>query len=348
MADRISIIKQMYLSLTDKERLDFLSYLKDSKEDNNELKSFNSIKELILKHNHTNLNDRPSCPHCRSLIVVKNGHKDGNQRYKCKDCHKTFAITNNTILFSTKKSITVWQKFCGCLLNKFSLRKCASICDINLHTAFNWRHKILDALQNMQSEVKLNGVIQSDETYFPLSFKGHHKHFTLPRSSRKRGHSSTVRGLSKELVCVPCTVNLNGLSVGVISNLGKPNVFNLEKALNHKFENGSILVTDSFKAYQKIAFENDLTHVRIHRGKHSNGSFNIQTVNSYHCGLKRMIEHNFRGVATKYLNNYIVYNNFVNFSKSINKLDILENFVFSTKCNSKGYEIVQRDPIPVL
>lgn len=61
-----------------------------------------------------------------------------------------------------------------------------------------------------------------------------------------------------------------------------------------------------------------------------------------------MIEHNFRGVATKYLNNYIVYNNFVNFSKSINKLDILENFVFSTKCNSKGYEIVQRDPIPVL
>lgn len=229
MTDRISIIKQMYLSLTDKERLDFLSYLKDSKEDNNELKSFNSIKELILKHNHTNLNDRPSCPHCRSLIVVKNGHKDGNQRYKCKDCHKIFAITNNTILFSTKKSITVWQKFCECLLNKFSLRKCASICDINLHTAFNWRHKILDALQNMQSEVKLNGVIQSDETYFPLSFKGHHKHFTLPRSSRKRGHSSTVRGLSKELVCVPCTVNLNGLSVVVISNLGKPNVFNLEK-----------------------------------------------------------------------------------------------------------------------
>lgn len=74
----------------------------------------------------------------------------------------------------------------------------------------------------------------------------------------------------------------------------------------------------------------------------------IQTVNSYHCGLKRMIEHNFRGVATKYLNNYIVYNNFVNFSKSVNKLDILEDFVFSIKCNSKGYEIVKRDPIPVL
>lgn len=229
MSDKISILKQMFDSLSDEEKSDFLSYLKGSKDNEEQPKTFKDLKSLILKHNHTSLNDRPHCPHCESVNVVKNGHKDGNQRFKCKDCRKTFAITNNTILFSTKKSITVWQKFCECLLNKFSLRKCALICKINLHTAFNWRHKILDALQNMQDEVKLNGVIQSDETYFPLSFKGHHKHFTLPRSSRKRGHSFSVRGLSKELVCVPCTVNLNGLSVGVISNLGKPNLSSLEK-----------------------------------------------------------------------------------------------------------------------
>ena len=135
-----------------------------------------------------------------------------------------------------------------------SLRKCASICDINLHTAFNWRHKILDALQNMQDKIKLNGVIQSDETYFSLSFKGHHKHFILPRPSRKRGHSFSVRGLSKELVCVPCTVNLKWLSVGVISNLGKPNLSSLEKVLNYRFEIGSILVTESFKAISENCF----------------------------------------------------------------------------------------------
>lgn len=232
MSDKISILKQMFDSLSDEEKSNFLSYLKGSN-DIEEPKNFKDLKSLILKHNHTSLNDRPHCPHCESVNVVKNGHKDGNQRFKCKDCHKTFAITNNTILFATKKFITVWQKFCECLINKFSLRKCASICKINLHTAFNWRHKILDALQNMQDEVKLNGVVQSVETYFPLSFKGHHKHFILSRPSRKRGHSFSARGLSKELVCVPCTVNLNGLSVGVISNLGKPNIYSLEKALNH-------------------------------------------------------------------------------------------------------------------
>ena len=39
------------------------------------------------------------------------------------------------------------------MIEKYPLRrcarKCAKICEINLATAFAWRHKILDALQNM-------------------------------------------------------------------------------------------------------------------------------------------------------------------------------------------------------
>ncbi len=40
-----------------------------------------------------------------------------------------------------------------------------------------------------------------------------------------------------------------------------------------------------------------------------------------------MIKDNFKDVVTKYLNNYIVYNNFVNFAKNTfkNKLNKLEN-----------------------
>lgn len=43
--------------------------------------------------------------------------------------------------------------------------------------------------------------------------------------------------------------------------------------------------------------------------------FNIQTVNNYHQRLKDLIFGKFKGVAAKYLNNYLVYHNFVNFSK---------------------------------
>ena len=108
-------------------------------------------------------------------------------------------------------------------------------------------------------------------------------------------------------------------------------------------------MTDSLKGYQKVAVSNELVHVRIPRGKHKSGSFNIQTVNSYHSELKRMINGNFKGVATKYLNNYIVYNNFVNFAKNtfMNKLNKLEDFVFTTKCLTKCAEIKFRSAIPV-
>ena len=62
-----------------------------------------------------------------------------------------------------------------------------------------------------------------------------------------------------------------------------------------------------------------------------------------------MINGNFKGVATKYLNNFIVYNNFVNFAKNtfINKLNKLEDLVFTTKCLTRSSEIKFRFAIPV-
>lgn len=64
------------------------------------------------------------------------------------------------------------------MIEKYLLRKTAEICDISLPTAFVWRHKILDTLQEMMNEVKLNGVVQADETFLFISFKSNHKILT--------------------------------------------------------------------------------------------------------------------------------------------------------------------------
>ena len=347
MSDQISILRQMFNSLSKEEQTNFLTSLN---RETKQIQSFKSFKQSVIKHSNHLLQDRCCCPHCQGINVVKNGHKGNIQRFKCRDCGKTFTFSNNTILFSTKKDLETWKQYCECFLDKKPLRRCAEVCGISLETAFRWRHKILDALQNMQSEVTLKGIVESDETFFALSFKGTKKeNFSIPRESRHRGHSNSVRGLSCEQVCVPCMINHEGLSVGRISNLGKPKIQHLEKVINGKIEQGSVFVTDSLRGYQKVAVSNELVHVRIPRGKHKSGAFNIQTVNSYHSELKRMINGNFKGVATKYLNNYIVYNNFVNFAKNtfINKLNKLEYFVFTTKCLTKCTDIKFRSAIPV-
>ena len=273
MSDQISILRQMFNSLSKEEQTNFLKSLNH---ESKQVQTFESFKQSVIKHSNHPLQDRCCCPHCQGINVVKNGHKGNVQRFKCKDCGKTFTFSNNTILFSTKKDLETWKKYCECFLEKKSLRRCAEICDISLETAFRWRHKILDALQNMQSNITLKGVVESDETFFALSFKGTKKeNFSIPRETHNRGHSVSTRGLSKELVCVPCIVNHEGMSVGKISNLGTPKVQDLEKVINNRIEQGSIFVTDSLRGYQKVAVNNDLVHVRIPRGRYKSGSFNI-------------------------------------------------------------------------
>lgn len=171
------------------------------------------------------------CPVCGCLHIVRNGHrKDGTQRYVCRDCRHSFVATTNTIAMYTKKDINTWEKYIDCMMNCFPLRKTANICGMNLKTAFYWRHKILGALQNMAGSVVLDGIVEADETFFPVSYKGNHnksRAFVMPRPAHKRGHSTHIRGISKEKLCVPCAVNRNGLSIAKSASLGRISAKNL-------------------------------------------------------------------------------------------------------------------------
>ncbi len=348
--NNVSIITQMYESMSDMDKETFHEYLKGKNIISS--KPLSDFKSIVIRNKPAFLPDRPSCSYCGSLHVIKNGHKGGSQRYLCKDCGRTFTITNKTLLYCSKKSVETWEKYFECLMNKFPLRKCASICGIDLSTAFIWRHKILDTLQKMHDSVIINGIAEADEAFFHISFKGDFRQsgFTLPRKPHKRGGEVSVRGLSHEQVCVPCIVNLDGLSIGKISNLGRPCVKDLESVLNRRIEKGTIFVTDNLRSYHKIAHENERTHVRVPKGKHKNGAFNIQAINAYHSELKRLVHSNFKGVSTKYLNNYVVYHNFVNFAKGeLNqKINILREFIYTTNVNIKSKEVSDRERIPVL
>ena len=330
----IDILKQLFENLSDTDKQKFLSEVTNSK---------TSIQKVIQPRKVE------ACPHCQSTHFVKNGKRNGRQNFRCRTCNKAFVEQTGTILFSMKKDISVLEKYVHCMIEKYPLRKCAEICDINLATAFAWRHKILDALQKMMEQVELDGVVQADETFTTISYKGNHKNFNLPRPPHKRGTAATKRGLSKEQVCVPVGVNLNGLSIAKVANLGRPNVADLQKVLGGKIVQDSVFVTDSLRSYQKLSFDMGLNHIRIPRNKYKNGVFNIQTVNNYHKRLKDLIFGTFKGVATKYLNNYIVYHNFVNFAKDTkaNKEVVLFDFIRNTFCQSKSAEIAKRPALPI-
>ena len=329
----LDILKQLFSNLSEEDKQQFLTSISRS----DEIKRVVQPKEVAC------------CPHCQSKHFVKNGKEHDNQRFLCRGCKKSFIAQTGTILYGSQKDLITWEKYIHCMVEKYSLRKCAEVCGINLTTAFEWRHKILGALQNMMAEVELDGVVQTDETYSTVSYKGHHKSFKLPRPAHKRGTRATKRGLSREQVCVPCGVNLDGLSIAKVSNLGKPSLKDLTKVFGNKIAKGSVFVTDSLRPYQKLSLDMSLSHIRIPRGRRAVGTFNIQTINSYHSRLKNMLVHRFKGVATKYLNNYLVYHNFVNFAKDSleNKKVVLLDFIRNTLCSIKSKEVSRLPAIPI-
>lgn len=293
-----------------------------------------------------------ACPHCGCLHVVRNGKRaDGTQKYLCRDCGKSFVITSNTIVSGTRKELAVWKNYIDCMMQGLPIRKTAEICGIHRNTAFYWRHKILDALQNMAEGVELDGIIEMDETFFPVSYKGNHSKntdFELPREVHKRGKETKKRGLSKEQVCVPCAVNRNGLSIAKASNLGRVSSKDIHSVFDGRIDEDSTLVTDKMNAYVKFAEKSELDLVQLKGGKGKKGIYNIQHINSYHSRLKRFM-FNFCGVSTKYLNNYLVWHNFVNYAREteVEKKNIMLRFVLTEQKAVTCREISKRGALPV-
>ena len=88
--------------------------------------------------------------------------------------------------------------------------------------------------------------------------------------------------------------------------------------------------------------------IQLKSGKSKIGNFHVQHINAYHSVLKTWIRR-FNGVSTKYLNNYLVWHNFVNYANEsyTEKKNILESFVFTVSKTVLCKNVPLRNPVPV-
>jgi len=64
-----------------------------------------------------------------------------------------------------------WFDSLLCMLDSLALRKTAKRVNVELTTAFRWRHRFLQAPTKSQAK-KVMGIVEADETFFLESFKG--------------------------------------------------------------------------------------------------------------------------------------------------------------------------------
>ena len=289
-------IKKYLSGLPENDRKNLIKELSESLISKDTAKTSHS-RRVILN------NKQGDCPHCGSNHYVKFGIDRGAQRYRCKSCKRNFTEYTGTWMAGLHKKEKV-DAYLGLMLEEKSLDKIKEELQINKKTAFDWHHKILSSLENIDKG-KFSGITESDETFFRLSEKGKKN---LIRKGKKRGAQSKGKGKIKDKVTVVVTADRagqKGLNVVTMGRLCKNDITN---SIGGRISGKTILCTDSHQSYKGFAIDNSIEHhaVKPKLGVYVKDKlYHVQHVNSIHNKLKKWINEQFWGVSTKYLQQYL-------------------------------------------
>lgn len=270
------------------------------------LSNKNSINSVISIKENQLTKSGIKCPYCESSSIVGYGIQNNRKRYKCKSCKRTFSsITGTAVHRIHKKSLL--NEYVFHMLSGLSLRKIAEELGICLKTAFDWRHKILNAINNGFPH-KIDGLIEADETFFLNSRKGDK---FLNRKPRKRGGSASKKGINKDHITVMTVYERkSGSFKNTVVCRGRLTKMAIAKGVGKWLDKkNSILCSDSHLSMQAYAKDNNiqLKTIFVRRKEYVfQKIYHIQNVNRLHRELKEWVK-KFNGVATKYLQNYLNY-----------------------------------------
>ena len=266
--------------------------------------SQDSVAKIIEVRKGHQEKEKFTCPHCSSEEVVGHGNYMGRKRYKCKACKKTFNdLTGTSVSHIHKKE--EWNSYLHCIANNLTLREAAKQVGVSYRTSFLWRHKIIGAFKDAGC-TKLEGIIESDETFFLFSEKG--KKTIEGRKPRKRGGKASKAGINDEHVAVLVSTDRNKQPIIDVACRGRITTNQIEGCLGKWIgENASVLCSDSHRSYEKFAKDKQLKHVKINasKGQHVKDKvYHIQNINNIHHLLKDWVKQ-FNGMSSGYLQNYM-------------------------------------------
>ncbi len=213
----ISELKSALLSLSVEERVSLLR----------ELDEESGVKTSAINKRREILNNKiGNCPHCNSKKYRKHGIYKGSQRYYCNSCKHTFTEYTGTWLSGIHKKELV-EDYLKLMEQELSLDKIKNNLGINKKTAFDWRHKILSSLENVDKG-SFKGITESDDTFFLYSEKGIKQQYRTPR---KRGGKARKRGINNEQVSVIVTADRDSELDMTVARLGRIKKMDIEKAI---------------------------------------------------------------------------------------------------------------------
>jgi transposase-like protein len=293
----------------------------------------NHLSRQIDSSDEISLNRRDTlhCPNCKSRKFFGIGKQKGVQRFKCKECTRCFSETTGRFIYCLKKKESV-KPYLHCILSGFSIRKSASICGISKHTSLVWRHKILLALEKIANP-NLTQIVEGISIEEPYSKKGQIVEKIDKKHSEKNRHaldsndnsdSKTNKKLIKKGVKQQIPIGLlllrdrdGNTSMKVVCR-GKVGKRDLERILSEKLSGVEVICSPANRSFTAYIRDKGVVHYKRRiskiKGKKvikkregvrkAEAGYQLNNVLDYVLSWRQFMER-FRGVATKYLQNYL-------------------------------------------
>ncbi|MFO7938908.1 MAG: IS1595 family transposase [Bacteroidales bacterium] len=241
------------------------------------------------------------CPHCHASNISRWGKRSDLQRYKCHNCHKTFNSLTGTPLARLRRK-GHWMDYAQCIKDGLTIRRAAEVCDIHPNTAFRWRHRFLTNTKEIKAPL-LEGIVEANDIYFRKSEKGSRK---LARPARQRGDDKQRAQYSVEKICVLVSRDRHKNTLDAL--IDELNTNALEQLLHKHLAQDILFCSDNRPQYRNFAKTHNIRHgyIQLSKGEVVKKDIvHIQHVSAYQARLQSWIHYHFRGVATKYLENYL-------------------------------------------
>ena len=252
------------------------------------------------------LSTAPICPRCKCEYVTKAGVRNGRQVYKCKNCKYQFRETAKSLVYHMHKYYLLIN-YIKCMLEGKSLRACAKEVGISLPTSFKWRHKILSAIRGLEGGINFSGITEVDELLMQYSEKGR-RYKSL---EEKEQAMNTVHPNVAVLVMTDREGNL------LFKHTGENRVQNsqIKEELQRRVSEKNLICFKPNEKFQQAVKESPSKKVLVKSPtekilvRRKTKGLVIYSVNIAEKKITNFLVWmmRFRGVATKYLQNYLMW-----------------------------------------
>ncbi|HQE77667.1 MAG TPA: IS1595 family transposase, partial [Bacteroidales bacterium] len=211
---------------------------------------------------------------------------------------RQFRVTTGTFMYGVHEKDKMLE-YIKCMSAGMSLRECARIVHISLTTSFFWRHRILCAMQSFEDNVNFFGVVELEELLMNYSEKG-----------KKKRDKKDIKKLKKKKptkVAVLAATDRSGNILFKKLEDKRVQADHISDFLKSRISDNSVVCSSNKKAFKTVNAEH-IKHKEItNKNKMKQGIYSVSTIHQKITDFVGWIYYKFRGVATKYLTNYIMW-----------------------------------------